>query len=613
MTEASETIGRGLNPDVTHTRQSTLIEPPGARTFDLFRSEDFVVRAVTGFDPTVCVVTFDSYSDRRTLDRPGFGEAFFRERRIDAIHVIARANDWYQHEEILKICETIAAATATYARVYAYGSSMGGYAAIRFGGFAGAESAIALSPQFSIDKKSAAFEHRWETDGRRIDFSIERKQLIPFVKRAFVAYDPNDLDSRHVELFRRKTSLIEAPIPGAGHPVTGFLAEAGLLGEFVLGIVRETLDVTSLLARANAMRERTPQYWGVLAERSDDPVARVKHASRALALAPSDMGYKVRYARALARNEEFDAAEPLFLEILRDHPDNPVLLSNLSEMYEWRGDLKAALDVARRLAQAHADAGVYEQRVAYLTTRYRIATVVSSVADVARKGVGGPLNALIRRVREGARAIDPRGATPVDVLTTTTPSPPPFVHSWLRHVDLTRDAPNSPVDLLLVGDSHVQYWPEALWEGRTLYNFGVAADKTQHVLWRLMALQDGSVRAREAVLMVGVNNLGADDTPAGIAAGVVEILSEIARVAPDAALHVVAVPPCGEALEFRDRERRRANALIRDRRPLEFVEVDGRLRIKQEGVFACYQDDAIHLSPHGYKVLTDALTVRFKR
>jgi len=614
MTGASETTGRGLEPDAAGKAQAPRAERAVPETYDLFRSEDFVVRAATGFDPAVCVVTFDSYSDRRTLDRPGFGEAFFRDRSVDAIHVISRVNDWYQHEEILTICETIASATAGYRRVYAYGSSMGGYGAIRFGGLAGAEAAIALSPQFSIDKKSAPFEHRWDGDGRRIDFSIERNKVIPFVKRAYLAYDPQDLDRRHVELFRRRTSVIEAPIPGAGHPVTGFLAEAELLSEFVLGVVRETLDIPSILARAEAARESTPQYWGVLSERSDDPAARVDYARRALALAPQDMGYKIRYARALARNEEFDKAEPLFEEVLRDHPDNPVLLTNLSEMYEWRGDFKAALDVARRLVDAHPEAGVYEQRVAHLTIRYRIATVLSSVTHAARKGLGGPLAALYRRLREGAVSLGGAGgATPVDILTTTTPSPPPFVHSWLRHVDLVRDAPHSPVDLLLVGDSHIQYWPEPLWRGQTVYNFGVAADKTQHVLWRLMALADASIRARDVVLMVGVNNLGADDTPAGVAAGVSEIFAEIARIAPMAAMHVVAVPPCGEALDFRDRERRRANALIRDRRPLEFVEVDGILRAKEEGAFVCYQEDAIHLSPRGYKVLTDALMARFRR
>jgi dienelactone hydrolase len=128
--------------------------------YDVFRSADFVARAVTGFDSTICVVTFDSYSDVRTLERTGFGEHFFEQSRIDAIHVIARSNEWYQNDEILDICVAVAAITQDYERVYTYGSSMGGYAAIRFGVHVGARAAIALSPQFSVDKTVVPFEHR---------------------------------------------------------------------------------------------------------------------------------------------------------------------------------------------------------------------------------------------------------------------------------------------------------------------------------------------------------------------------------------------------------------------------------------------------------------------
>jgi platelet-activating factor acetylhydrolase IB subunit beta/gamma len=319
------------------------------------------------------------------------------------------------------------------------------------------------------------------------------------------------------------------------------------------------------------------------------------------------MGYKIRYARALARADDFSAAEHLFSEVRREHPDNPVLLSSISEMQEWRGDLKGALAIAEQLVAAHPGAGVYEQRVAYLTTRRRIATVASGVAHMASRSIRGPLSGLYRRMRAGLSA---GRKAPVEILTTTTPSPPPFVHSWLRHVDLVRDAPTAPVDVMLVGDSHVQYWPDSLWRGRALYNFGVAADKTQHIVWRLLALPDAAIEARHVVIMAGVNNLGADDTAAGMAAGILEVLAEIERVAPGARIRIVAIPPCGETLDFRDRERRRANALIRDRRPSEFVEIDESLRTKQDGAFVCYQEDFIHLSPRGYEVLTDLLLAR---
>ena len=112
----------------------------------------------------------------RTLERTGFEERFFEQSRIDAIHVIARSNEWYQNDEILEICKAVAAITQNYERVYTYGSSMGGYAAIRFGKHVGARAAIALSPKFSVDKAVVPVEHRWiRIEGDHADRRVETR------------------------------------------------------------------------------------------------------------------------------------------------------------------------------------------------------------------------------------------------------------------------------------------------------------------------------------------------------------------------------------------------------------------------------------------------------
>jgi hypothetical protein len=73
---------------------------------------------------------------------------------------------------------------------------------------------------------------------------------------------------------------------------------------------------------------------------------------------------------------------------------------------------------------------------------------MDSVGLFARRGLGRPINALVRRLRGRIDAFAKRpdrtgigGAQPVETLVTTTPSPPPFVHSWLRHLDILRSAP----------------------------------------------------------------------------------------------------------------------------------------------------------------------------
>ena len=80
----------------------------------LYRSPALEVRRVAAGDGRRQVVTFDSYHQPPGVDRPGFGEAFFRTEAITAIHVMTHGNDWFQYPEIThvlrKIRETCAAA-----------------------------------------------------------------------------------------------------------------------------------------------------------------------------------------------------------------------------------------------------------------------------------------------------------------------------------------------------------------------------------------------------------------------------------------------------------------------------------------------------------------------
>ena len=90
-----------------------------------------------------------------------------------------------------------------------------------------------------------------------------------------------------------------------------------------------------------------------LAYVSYDPfdLDRLALAKRALSLSPHDIIYQCKYARILAQNHNFEESEAIFSEALKNHPSNPVLLHNFSEMYEWRGDIKQALLIMRRLVR----------------------------------------------------------------------------------------------------------------------------------------------------------------------------------------------------------------------------------------------------------------------
>ena len=338
-------------------------------TAELFRNERLLVRRVGGFSRDSCVVTFDSFTDVRTLDRPGFGQGFFHSREIDAIHVIARENDWYQYAEMADAMAVVHAATRAYRRVVTYGSSMGAYAAIRLAGLAGAHCVVALSPQFSIDPSVVPFEYRWEEPSQRFRAVWEPTLPYPTLEQAYVAYDPDNLDAKHLALFDQRFRFTHVRLPGAGHPVTGYLVELGLLEPMVLQASRGPIDVPALQAAAWDHRERSPQYLAVKATRVRGRNTRIELLQEAVRLAPGNSGVRFRLGLQLGKAGRFAEAEASHRASLEIAPGHPNLLLQYSYTVERRGDLARALAIMEQALETSGGASLYTSRAAWLRRR----------------------------------------------------------------------------------------------------------------------------------------------------------------------------------------------------------------------------------------------------
>jgi hypothetical protein len=330
---------------------------------EIFKNQELLVKDLRRHAGTCCVVTFDSYTDNRSLDRPGFGEAFFDTNGIDAIHIVPRNNDWYQYPEIDEACRRVRELTASYPHVVAYGQSMGGYGAIRLGGRVGAQVALAISPQFSIDPAVAPFEPRWAGDAARIDFQIERSAGHDFVAKAYVAYDPHDLDARHVELYRPHTEVVDLRLPNGGHPASGFMVDTGILQQAVLDLCRGTFDIPALRAQARQARHASPILYANLAARCRHVPRRVRLSAKASALSPGDPSLRGQYAFTLAHNDQFEEALAIFETARADGSINSQMRYWESEVHFLRGDLAKAIAVSEEALALDAEASVFVDRV----------------------------------------------------------------------------------------------------------------------------------------------------------------------------------------------------------------------------------------------------------
>ena len=338
---------------------------------ELFRSNDLVVRKVGDFGSACCVVTFDSFTDNRTLDRRGFGEDFFRSRSMDAIHILSRENDWYQYAETEAAMATVHAATRGHARVITYGSSMGGYAAIRLAGLVGAHCALAMSPQYSIDPKVAPFERRWHEPSRRFAPVWERRLPFPVLDEAYVVYDPMDSDGRHAELLKTKFKFTPVPLKQAGHTVVGYLHEIGLLQSTVLSVCDGTFDAAGLIAEAWPRRGQSPQHFLAVAQQTADPTQRIAVLQEAVRVAPHHGGCLSMLAMELSHAGRFDESLALHRQAVALHPTSPGVLVLYSFALEQSGNLAEALAVMENVATLTNGASLYAKRLRKLRSGVR--------------------------------------------------------------------------------------------------------------------------------------------------------------------------------------------------------------------------------------------------
>lgn len=386
----------------------------------LYRSDTVEVRRVAGSSAACQVVTFDCYHDEPGFDRPGFGESYFAHHDISAIHVLTHANDWYQYADMALVTAAVRSALVGAEHILAYGSSMGGYAAIRFADAIGAHSVLAISPQYSVDRRKVPFERRWMQDQRRIRFRQEIDGTIRPRARIVAVYDPELAQDRaHIARIAADTPIETLALAHAGHPAGGFLSDVGLLKPMVEQALGGMLDVVAVAREAEARREQSPTWLGERSGALAPGAEAIALAARAVALAPdsplthdrlacrlAEAGHSTQAIAAHRRAIALDASQTM-----------PGYRWNLSKTLFAAGDVAGALAEARELQRISPRVAGHHRWAAQL--RASLGDREGALADIAaaiREAPGNPgyrLSALSMRLADWAdRLRRVSGATP---------------------------------------------------------------------------------------------------------------------------------------------------------------------------------------------------------
>lgn len=370
---------------------------------ELFRSPELQVRRVATGDGRRVAITFDSYTDDRDLDRWAFGEPFFMGLGVTAIHVLSRGNDWYQYADMAEALEIVRQAASGAERCITYGSSMGGYAAIRFAERVGAHEALALQPQYSINPAVAAFDDRWRDDARRIRWRPELDGPIAGMPRAILVFDPFGVDARHADLIAREASVRPFRLRGGGHGIATVLNEMNLLRPLVEMTLEGTFDPQTFEKDVRRRRRQSPTWLSELSRIQPDwrPRTALSLARQALALSPEHPIPLRAVADAQARMGKLDEAVEIYAGLVARSPGKAMYLAPYSRLLARAGRLEEALEAAEgAIAADPTRASPRSWRARLLGRLGRYGPAVSEAREALKRSGGArPFQVQLLRLR----------------------------------------------------------------------------------------------------------------------------------------------------------------------------------------------------------------------
>jgi hypothetical protein len=219
-------------------------------------------RLTPATDFNVLAVCFQYMLPEQCLDAEGFGEAFFLKYEIDAVFVNCATNEWWQYPDLPDALATVRELAARWKRKVTYGSSMGGYAALRFAASIGASCSVAVGPQYSPLSSAVAGENRYQSLVSRTEFLFEEAFKISPAVTNYIIYDPLFRpDVRHVLRYVAEAPVVPIKIFGAGHTPTIVLQECGLLTECILQLMGDTFSSLQLRKSLRGSRRISHEYW----------------------------------------------------------------------------------------------------------------------------------------------------------------------------------------------------------------------------------------------------------------------------------------------------------------------------------------------------------------
>jgi lysophospholipase L1-like esterase len=200
-----------------------------------------------------------------------------------------------------------------------------------------------------------------------------------------------------------------------------------------------------------------------------------------------------------------------------------------------------------------------------------------------------------------------------------TPAVRTTLTNWMeRHKGFVAQARAGGIDLLFLGDSITDRWRTVgsnVWNQfyapRHAANFGIAGDRTQHVLWRIQNGELDGLKPKVIVLMIGTNNSNSDE-PEPIAEAIKLIVADIRAKCPDSKILLLGIFPRNKKTDKQHQMEkiRQVNSLIAkldDGKAVRFLNINEKLLGPDGYIHSDVTSDFLHPKEKGYQIWAEAM------
>ncbi len=208
---------------------------------------NYLIDFISGND--ILFITFEHASGASThqnIKREPWGFKFLVQKRgYSLLGVKPKQNDWYRNKDLHQFFQSheFKQFISRFKKVFLYGGSMGGYAALAFAEAVPGCTVIALNPQSTLDKKLIPWEKRFKS-GQEQDWqnSFHDGAIgASFAEKAYVVYDPfHNEDKKHIDRLNSQ-NIIHLKVFLVGHQIPTWLLQMGILGTLIDKIVSNSL------------------------------------------------------------------------------------------------------------------------------------------------------------------------------------------------------------------------------------------------------------------------------------------------------------------------------------------------------------------------------------